>query len=483
MSAPTPPPGSPRTPASVGSGRDVLAAGPLQQLAGGGALLGLVALALLVWWGRAVIPSLLTPRVGLLLLGLSLTLAMLLTTGFILLLVAPALNRPAAELAEVAEAVANGDLTLRVTDGRGAGQLNRVWRAVARMLGALRRLALALRAASHDAASLAPQITASAEAVAGRAADTARTSLDLSRQAAAMAGTIDALASDAERLTDISADVTMGAHEALLRNGQLRTLTAVSRERLDDGARALAQLGGEIRESAESVESLAEASEEIRAFVALVQKMAKQSKLLALNAAMEAARAGEQGDGFAVVAGEVRRLAADSTQAAKRSETAVAAILERVERTRVLASRAVDTVDVVLAATRTGDAAAAAVEAAVLSAEEWNGSVEQAASNTGRLVIEMTERLDALAAGTQAFVVAMRQVAVTSEEQSASTQEIAAAAATLAEAAAHLNDLVDTFRLDDVPHERGAPPRRSDGARRYRGSLATPIVTATVAMR
>jgi methyl-accepting chemotaxis protein len=482
MSAPTPPLGSPRTPSSTTTSRDVLAAGPLQRLAGGGALLGLVALTLLVWWGRGVIPSLLTPRVGLQVLGLSLTLATLLTTGFILLLVAPALNRPAAELAEVAEAVANGDLTLRVTDGRGAGQLNRVWRAVARMLGALRRLALALRAASHDAASLAPQITASAEAVAGRAADTARTSLDLSRQAAAMAGTIDTLASDAERLTDIAADVAMGAHEALLRNGQLRSLTAVSRERLDDGARALAQLGDEIRESADSVESLAAASEEIRAFVALVQKMAKQSKLLALNAAMEAARAGEQGDGFAVVAGEVRRLAADSTQAARRSEAAVAAILERVERSRALASRAVETVDVVLDATRAGDSAAAAVEAAVLSTEEWNRSVEQATGHTSRLVNEMTERLDALAAGTQAFVIAMRQVATTSEEQSASTQEIAAAAATLADAAAHLNDLVETFRLEDAP-ELPAAQHRSDGSRRYRSSRSTPLVTATVGMR
>ncbi|HEY0970932.1 MAG TPA: methyl-accepting chemotaxis protein [Gemmatimonadales bacterium] len=429
-------------------GTDALAAGPLQRLAGFSSLAAVISLILLGWIGREELPVLVTARVGLLLLGVALALAVLLTTTFVLLLVAPALNRPAAELAEVAEAVAGGDLTVKLADSSGAGQINRVWRAIGRMLVALRRLAGALNVASRETAGMAGQITASAGAMASRAQETAQTSVALSRQSATMSATIDGLAADALTLTDIVADVAMGAHEGLLRNRQLGELATTSRRQLDDGAQALVRLGEEVRESAGAIEALADASEEIRSFVALVRRVARQSKLLSLNAAMEAARSGDQGDGFAVVAAEVRRLATDSTEAAARTEAAVGSILERVALSRTLSARTVATVEQALAATRAGVDAYAEVQEAVGAAEEWTASVEAAAGNSSRLVGEMTGRLDELARGTQAFAAAMRQVAVSSEEQSASTQEIAAAASTLAAAADHLAQLVRTFRLE-----------------------------------
>lgn len=142
--------------------------------------------------------------------------------------------------------------------------------------------------------------------------------------------------------------------------------------------------------SAEVIQSLQEDTNNISIVLDVIRGISEQTNLLALNAAIEAARAGEQGRGFAVVADEVRTLAS-------RTQDSTDQIKELIDKLQVGANNAV---------------------------QVMSSSIEEANNNSTQ-VEEVSTSLNNIKQEIVLINTVLGQVASSSEQQSATSLEIA----------------------------------------------------------
>jgi len=162
-----------------------------------------------------------------------------------------------------------------------------------------------------------------------------------------------------------------------------------SRVVVGEASNSVVALIDEVSSATRKVESMQQDAQRITEILGVIGAIAGQTNLLALNAAIEAARAGEQGRGFAVVADEVRALAA-RTQA---STSEINEMLTRLTQ---------------------------GVSSSVSAMENTQASCQSAADATARV----NSGLDEMAGSVSQINSLSTQIATAAEQQSAVTEEI-----------------------------------------------------------
>ena len=218
-------------------------------------------------------------------------------------------------------------------------------------------------------------------------------------------------------------------------------------ESIEKAINQMAQIEKTVNTSAQVITKLGEQSKEIGQIVSTISGIAGQTNLLALNAAIEAARAGEQGRGFAVVAEEVRKLAEQSQEAAKKIAQLIGEIQGDTTEAVIAMTKGTNEVkigaDVVDVAGKSFQEIAQLILEVSTQIKDISSAIQQIADGSQVIVLSVKE-IDALSKKTSEET---QTVSAATQEQSASMEEISSSSQILGEMAQNLQEVVNKFHF------------------------------------
>ncbi|SQH75017.1 Methyl-accepting chemotaxis protein [Shewanella benthica] len=322
--------------------------------------------------------------------AIMLSLVMLLISVLTSLGILKVLYRPILELKEMVSALStgNGDLTRRLTVSSN-DDLGQISAGINRFIASLQAMMLEIKEAanniSHSAERLRAQTDSNAEILNAHTQET------------------EQVVTAIEEMSATANDVANNASETALFTQNTHSQATKSQVAVAQAEETVAQLALEVDKTAADIAAIDKDTLDITNVLKVIGDIADQTNLLALNAAIEAARAGEQGRGFAVVADEVRALAA-------RTQTSTAEI------------------ECTLANLRLGaDAAMLAMQATKDTCQKTSQATHQVAEDLG-VISDSVEQITEL----------NTQIATAAEEQNAVSAEITRNISSMSEMVAEL---------------------------------------------
>ncbi|SFW39794.1 methyl-accepting chemotaxis protein [Selenomonas ruminantium] len=378
--------------------------------------------------------------------GVLIVIGFLLVAG-ICLTFAARITKPIVALEGQAAQLAEGNLRVDKLPITTSDEIGSMTNAFNKMQQNLHDLIGKMAATSEQVAAASEELTANAQQSADAAVHVAETigevSAGMEKQLVDIDGAkknVDSVFNDITAMTEKTKKVS---------EASVNTSDAAKQGELlmQEATNKMAHIETSVMNSADVVRTLGESSQQIGQIVEAISSIADQTNLLALNAAIEAARAGEHGRGFAVVADEVRKLAAESQESAEQIKARIQTIQQ--DTAHAVAAMEEGKTEVQLGAKAIKDVGEqfqdimGQVNGIKTQIDEITSSVNSVSSGAGNIV-EAVDSIDSVSRKTADHT---SSISAATEEQSASNEEIAAASQSLAHLASDMQAAINKFKL------------------------------------
>ncbi|WP_227763654.1 methyl-accepting chemotaxis protein [Zhaonella formicivorans] len=374
-------------------------------------------------------------------------LAILAFVMLLYLLTSIKIAKPLELIAKEAEKIAQGNLNIQNIQYTGNDEIGTLARSFNNMVANMRNLILKVIRSAEDVSAAAQELSASTEQSTQAVNQLSSVAEELAHGSSKQSQVVKNALSGVQERTAAVDSIAATVQTVSAASEETSRMALEGDKSMSLAISEMEKINASTREASALIDELSKRSQAIEQIVEMIGSIADQTNLLALNAAIEAARAGEQGRGFAVVAEEVRKLAEQSSQAAKE----IAALIKQIQEDT---AKAVDAMNYNNQLVQTGNMVigegAKAFQQIGLAVEKVYRQVQDVANSTVQLAKGNTDMVSLIrviddVAGQVAQ--SAQHMASSSEEQSATMEEIAASADTLARLAQELNEAVSMFKI------------------------------------
>ncbi|WP_245628155.1 methyl-accepting chemotaxis protein [Shouchella shacheensis] len=355
--------------------------------------------------------------------------------------------KPLTEMVKVADRIADGDLTVALTERKTEDEIGKLQSSLQTMQEHLRNVVHRTQDISNEVAASSEELAASSEEMSNFSKNVQSDSGSVEESTANNASIISETALVLDETAEGVQRIAESANNAATESNHMTGEAQNGNQFVQGVVSQMGVISNSVEGMSDSLSQLEAEVNEISDFTHLITQVSEQTNLLALNASIEAARAGEHGRGFAVVATEIRKLAEHTHQSVKEIERRVSSIQSSSKETVALSSQGTkDVAEGLTLVEKTGESFTRilhSIENVASQIQEISASSEEISASSEEVTASVTE----LSHAAEKIARNAKDVSQSSSLQLHTIQEVTASAESLSELGLALQEVIHRFKV------------------------------------